>query len=217
MHTPKRFRLHVFSQSLALALTCAFAAAGPALAVDLKDMVFNPGQLKPLDSVLNVRPGTRAPSFTLPGVVVGPAGSGQNARTVRLADYLGKKNVVLSFVPAAFTPVCSGQWPGYNMARDLFEDHDAVLLGISEDNLPTLYAWVTEMGGLWFPVLSDFHPRGAAARAFGLLRSDGMAERAIVIIDKRGIVRFARAFDINTRPDLGLIATELDKIAPPKR
>lgn len=217
MHMPARFPLRAFSLSLALALACAFAAVQPAQAVDLKDMVFNPGQLKPLDSVLHVRPGKRAPGFTLPGVVVGPAGSGQNARTVRLADYRGKKNVVLSFVPAAFTPICSGQWPGYNMARDLFENHDAVLLGISEDNLPTLYAWVTEMGGLWFPVLSDFHPRGAAARAYGLLRRDGMAERAIVIIDKRGVVRFARAFDINTRPDLGLIAAELDKIEPPKR
>jgi peroxiredoxin len=183
-------------------------SARAARAVDLKDMLLDPGQLAPVDSELKVRAGQPAPDFTLPAVLVGQSGR----RSIRLSDYRGKKNVVLSFVPAAFTPVCSDQWPGYNLARELFEEYDAVVLGISVDNLPALYAWTVEMRGLWFPVLSDFHPHGAVARVYGVLRSSGTAERAIIIIDKRGVVRFAKAFDINVRPDLGVIMGELHKL-----
>jgi alkyl hydroperoxide reductase subunit AhpC len=60
--------------------------------------------------------------------------------------------------------------------------------------------------------LSDFWPHGAVARKYGLLRTNGTSERAIVIIDKQGVIRFAKAFDINRRPDLGVIMGELDKL-----
>ena len=109
---------------------------------------------------------------------------------------------MISFVPAAWTPICSDQWPGYNLAKGLFEAQDAILLGITVDNLPTLYSWTRQMGNLWFPVLSDFWPHGAVADKFGVLRSDGMAERALFIIDKAGILRYAKVGDINHRPDL---------------
>lgn len=180
----------------------------PAQAIDLKDMVFDPGPLKPVDSTLKVRPGQQAPDFALPGLL----GENLGRQTLRLSDYRGKKNVVLSFIPAAFTPVCSDQWPGYNHARELFEARDTVILGLSVDNLPSLYAWVREMHGVWFPVLTDFWPHGEVAKAYGVLRTNGTSERAIVIIDKAGVVRFAQAFNVNTRPDLGLIMQELDKL-----
>ncbi len=86
-----------------------------------------------------------------------------------LADYRGKKNVVLSFVPAAWTPVCSDQWPGYNIVQDIFEENNAVLLGISVDNIPTLHSWTNQMGKLWFEVLSDFWPHGETAGKYGVL------------------------------------------------
>ncbi len=189
-----------------LFLTVAFwmaSALAPALAVDLKDMLYDPGQLKPVDSSLKVRPGSPAPDFALPSTT---------GQTVRLSDFRGQKNVVLSFVPAAFTPVCSDQWPGYNATRALFEQREAIILGITTDNVPSLYAWIVEMRGLWFPVLSDFWPHGAVAKKYGVLRTSGTTERAIVIIDKKGVVRFAKSFDINRRPDLGLIMGELDKL-----
>jgi len=190
-----------------LFLTVVFwmtSALAPALAVDLKDMIYDPGQLKPVDSTLKVRPGKMAPDFTLPSTT---------GQTVKLSDFRGQKNVVLSFVPAAFTPVCSDQWPGYNATRALFEQREAIILGITTDNVPSLYAWIVEMRGLWFPVLSDFWPHGAVAKRYGVLRTSGTTERAIVIIDKKGVVRFAKSFDINRRPDLGLIMGELDKLA----
>ena len=195
---------------LTAALCVALALPRAALAVDLKDMILDPGPLKPVDSVLKVRPGDMAPDFTLPGVIMNKGGK----RSVRLSDYRGRKNVMLSFVPAAFTPVCSDQWPGYNLAKDLFDEYDTEILGISVDNLPSLYAWAVEMRGLWFPVLSDFWPHGGVAQAYGVLRTSGTAERAIVIIDKKGVVRFAEIFNINIRPDLGVIMAELHKLEP---
>lgn len=176
----------------------------PAGAQTLKDMIYNPGVLKPIDSTLKVKKGQTAPDFTLPSIF---------GEKVRLSQYRGKKNVVISFVPAAFTPVCSDQWPGYNMARGLFEQHDAILLGITVDNIPTLFAWTRQMGSeLWFPVLSDFWPHGAVASKYGLLRKDGVSERALIFIDKKGIIRDILVSDINKRPDLESCAIALDKL-----
>jgi len=42
-------------------------------------------------------------------------------------------------------------------------------------------------GNLWFPVLSDFYPHGAVASKYGVLRSDGVSERSLFVIDKKGI------------------------------
>ena len=131
---------------------------------------------------------------------------------ITLSQYLGKNNVVLSFVPAAWTPVCSDQWPGYNIVKDMFDQLDAILLGITVDNIPTLFSWTSQMGHLWFPVLSDFFPHGKTADAYGLLRSDGVAERALVIIDKRGIIRYIDVHDINERPALEVLIQELEKL-----
>jgi peroxiredoxin (alkyl hydroperoxide reductase subunit C) len=167
-----------------------------------KENIYNPGPLKPIDSTLKVKVGDPAPEFTLPSL------SGER---VSLKQFQGKKNVVISFAPAAWTPVCSDQWPGYNIAKGLFDAQDAILLGITVDNLPTLYSWTRQMGTLWFPVLSDFWPHGAAADQFGVLRSDGTAERALFVIDKAGILRYTKVEDINRRPALEELIQALEK------
>jgi len=176
---------------------------GPARAEDPGSSLYPVGRLKPTDSVLRVRVGERAPDFALPAVTGEP---------VRLSDYRGRKNVVLSFIPAAWTPVCSDQWPGYNVSEKIFVDRDTVLLGISVDNVPTLFAWTRRMGTLWFPVLSDFWPHGAVAERYGVLRTDGTAERALFVIDKQGVIRFIDVHDINERPDLKELATTIERI-----
>ena len=168
-----------------------------------KGKIYQPGTLKPVDSVLKVKVGDKAPDFNLPSL------SGEK---VSLSQYRDKKNVVISFVPAAWTPVCSDQWPGYNIAKSIFEKNNAVLLGITVDNIPTLYAWTGEMGTVWFPVLSDFWPHGAVAKKYGVLRSDGVSERAIFIIDKKGIIRYIDVHDINQRPKLEALVKELEKL-----
>jgi alkyl hydroperoxide reductase subunit AhpC len=131
---------------------------------------------------------------------------------VRLSDYLGQKNLVLSFIPAAWTPVCSSQWPGYNIAKDVFDANDTALVGISADNIPTLYAWTRQMGGLGFPVASDFWPHGALAQKLGILRTDGTTERALFLVDKKGVIRFIDVHDINSRPDLGPLVKAMEQV-----
>jgi peroxiredoxin (alkyl hydroperoxide reductase subunit C) len=172
----------------------------------LKENVFPVGTLKPVDSKLKVKVGGMAPAFTLPSL---------RGDKISLRQYRGKKNVVISFVPAAWTPVCSDQWPGYNIAKDLFDKHDAILLGITVDNIPTLYAWTRQMSDepLWFPVLSDFYPHGAVASKYGVLRSDGTSERALFVIDKKGVIRYIDVHDINTRPPLEDLAGALEKLS----
>lgn len=168
-----------------------------------RELIFSPGTLKPVDSTLKVKEGDAAPDFTLPSIA---------GKKVTLSQYKGKKNVVLSFVPAAWTPVCSDQWPGYVFTKKLFEDQDAVVLGITVDNVPTLHAWTRQMGDLWFPVLSDFWPHGAVADRYGVLRSDGTTERALLIIDKKGVIRNILVEDINVRPPLDFIVKSLADI-----
>ena len=168
-----------------------------------KDNIYSTGELKPVDSVLKVKVGDMAPDFMLFSI------TGQK---VTLSQYRGKKNVVLSFVPAAWTPVCSDQWPGYNIVKDIFDKNDAVLLGITVDNIPTLYAWTNQMGKLWFPVLSDFYPHGKVAETYGVLRSDGTTERALFVIDKKGMIRYIDVHDINKRPPLESLVRELEKL-----
>ena len=192
---------------LALLLTFIWISAASGQSPDFKENIYPVGKLKPRDSVLKVKVGELAPDFTLPAVRGGK---------VTLSQYRGKKNVVLSFVPAAWTPVCSDQWPGYNIAQEFFDQNDAILLGITVDNIPTLYAWTNQMcmggGKLWFPVLSDFYPHGAVAQKYGILRSDGVAERALFVIDKKGIIRYIDVHDINERPRLEVLVGELEKL-----
>ena len=191
--------------ALCVCFICILPAGQRAYAVSetLRQAIYDVGTLKPIDSVLNVKVGEKAPDFTLKSLSGG---------VVSLGDYRGKQTVVISFVPAAWTPVCSDQWPGYNIAQDLFNRNNAVLLGISVDNIPTLHAWTQQMGTLWFPILSDFWPHGATAKKFGVLRSNGTAERAIFIIDKKGIIRYIDVHNINKRPPLEEIIKELEKI-----
>jgi cytochrome oxidase Cu insertion factor (SCO1/SenC/PrrC family) len=68
-----------------------------------KDNIYNQGKLKPIDSTVKIKVGEKVPDFILPSV------SGDK---ISLSQFKGKKHVVISFVPAAWTPVCSDQWPG---------------------------------------------------------------------------------------------------------
>ena len=196
-----RFFLANFTFAALLMLSLTSNAFG--ISDAYKNNIYNPGILKATDSKVKVKIGQKAPGFTLPAVA---------GEKVSLQDYFGKKNVVLSFVPAAWTPVCSDQWPVYNIVKDLFDEHNTILLGITVDNIPTLFSWTNQMGKLWFPVLSDFYPHGQVAKRYGILRSDGVSERALFVIDKKGIIRYMDVHDINERPSLEILIKELEKL-----
>ena len=105
-----------------------------------------------------------------------------------LSDFRGKKNVVLAFVPYAFSGTCSAQLPSYEAELSRFNDFDTEVVSISMDSSFALDAWKKSMHTT-FPLLSDFYPQGQVVDAYGVRHPAGMAERALFVIDKEGIVR----------------------------
>ncbi len=112
----------------------------------------------------------------------------------RLSDFRGKKNVVLAFVPFAFSSVCSAQLPSYEVELDRFKDLDTEVVSISMDSYHALTAWAKSMGTS-FPLLSDFYPQGQVVDLYGVRHQLGMAERAVFGIDKEGVIRFIEIQD----------------------
>ena len=75
------------------------------------------------------------------------------------------------------------------------------MLGISVDSVPAHKAWADQLGGIDYPMLSDFHPHGEVAKQYGILRPEGYAERATFVIDTKGIVRYIEIHEIGKLPD----------------
>jgi peroxiredoxin len=136
--------------------------------------------------------GDRAPDFSLPT---------HNEGELNLGWYRSRRNVVLAFYPADWTPVCATQIPGYQQIINDFEKLDCQLLGISVDSVPSHIAWARSMGGLSFPLMSDYWPHGEIAKRYGVLTDRGFAERAIFLIDKGGVVRYIEIVDPAVLPD----------------
>jgi peroxiredoxin len=149
------------------------------------------------------RVGDPAPDFTLPT---------HNEGELNLAWYEGRKNVVLAFYPGDWTPVCAAQIPGYQEIIEKFEDLDCQVLGISVDSIPCHMAWAKSLGGLEYPLMSDFFPHGEIAQLYGILNPRGYAERAVFLIDKKGIIRFIQKVHPSKLPDNDELLRELQKI-----
>ena len=89
------------------------------------------------------------------------------------------------------------------------------VLGISVDHIPCLQAWAESLGGIGFPLLSDFWPHGAVAKEYGVLISDeGKSERALFIIDAEGIIQYIDIHDIDEQPSNEVLRAELRRIDP---
>jgi peroxiredoxin len=70
------------------------------------------------------------------------------------------------------------------------------VLGISVDSVHSHGAFAAELGGLDFPLLADFHPKGEVAKAYGVWREDrGYSRRAVFVLDRKGIVRYRQVLD----------------------
>ena len=92
--------------------------------------------------------------------------------------------------------------PAYEADIDRFREYDAQVLGISVDSVPCNTAWAKSLGNLSYDLLSDFHPKGEVAKAYGAYRqSDGISERAIFIVDKEGRIAYKDIHDISDQPD----------------
>jgi glutaredoxin len=77
-----------------------------------------------------------------------------------------------------------------------------------------LKAWAESLGGINYPLLSDFWPHGGVAQKFGVLRGEGYTERAIYLIDKAGIVRYIDVHDIDDQPNNDVLRSKIREIDP---
>jgi len=98
--------------------------------------------------------------------------------------------------------------------HDTFTGLNVQVLGISVDHVPCLKAWAESLGGIKYPLMSDFWPHGKVAEMYGVLRKEGHSERAIFIIDKDGVIRYIDIHDIDEQPDNEVLMDELKKIIP---
>ena len=138
---------------------------------------------------MSVDVGDDAPDFELP----------DGDRTpVRLSSFRGKKNVVIVFYPLAFTGTCQGELCAIRDSITDFDGDDVQTLAISVDSTAVHAKWAQEQG-YSFPMLSDFWPHGAVARAYGVFNDDiGLAVRGTFIVDKQGKVAYKV---VNAIPD----------------
>ena len=137
-----------------------------------------------------LQPGAKAPDFSLKTTP---------DQEVSLSDFKGQP-VILAFYPADWSPVCGDQMTLYNEILPEFQRFGAELLGISVDGVWCHLAFAKDRK-LQFPLLSDFEPKGAVAREYGVYRHrDGVTERALFVVDGDGVVRWSHVSPIGVNP-----------------
>ena len=146
--------------------------------------------------------GTRAPDFTL---------SSTPDQTVSLAEFRGRP-VILAFYPADWSPVCGDQMALYNEVLPEFQRFNAELLGISVDGV-WCHAAFSRDRKLHFPLLADFEPKGAVAKRYGAFRDvEGIAERALFVVDKNGTILWSYCSPITVNPGADGILEALENL-----
>jgi peroxiredoxin len=152
------------------------------------------------NSVLN--PGSQAPEFTLRCTP---------DQSVSLNELRGQP-VVLAFYPADWSPVCSDQMALYNEILDEFQAFQAELLGISVDGA-WCHAAFGKQNKLHFPLLADFEPKGAVARAYGVYdEKDGTCERALFVINPAGAIHWSYVSPTGINPGANGILSALEDL-----
>jgi peroxiredoxin len=147
-------------------------------------------------------PGRRAPNFSL---------NSTPDQKVSLSEFLGRP-VILAFYPADWSPVCGDQMALYNECLPEFKRLGAELLGISVDGIWCHLAFGKDRK-LKFPLLADFEPKGAIARAYGAYSAEsGATERALFVIDAKGVIRWSYLSPVGVNPGAEGILTALESL-----
>jgi peroxiredoxin (alkyl hydroperoxide reductase subunit C) len=148
-------------------------------------------------------PGTPAPEFTL---------RDEAGQPFTRADLTGH-TTVLVFYPFAFTSVCTDQLTLYQEVLPEIEAARARIYGVSCDTGHSQKAFREQLG-VTIPQLSDFEPKGATCRAFGVLHPGGFAERALVILGPDGVVRWSHQADsLDELPGVNLLFDGIAAVA----
>ena len=146
--------------------------------------------------------GTRAPGFTLH---VTPD------QTLSLDEFAGRR-VILAFYPADWSPVCGDQMSLYNHVLPEFRRYGAELLGVSVDGVWCHQAFAHDRN-LHFALLADFEPKGAVAKLYGAYwTAEGVAERALFVIDEKGMIAWSYCSPIAVNPGADGILDALEAL-----
>ena len=145
---------------------------------------------------MSIKAGDKAPDFTL------VTKTAEGPQLVKLSDLIGKSNIVLLFVPMAFTGVCTAELCDISSGIKDYEALDAKVLAISGDNPFAQEIWA-QKEGITVPLLSDYEH--TVAKAYGIayeqflpeanLIMGGVPKRSAFVIDKQGVVRFVDVKD----------------------
>jgi peroxiredoxin len=141
---------------------------------------------------MSIQVGDKAPDFTL------VSKTADGPQLVKLSDHVGKSNILLLFVPMAFTGVCTAELCDVSTGLADYQALDATVFGISGDNPFAQEVWA-QKEGITIPLLSDYEH--AVAKAYGVayeqflpeknLIMGGVAKRSAFVIDKAGVVQYA--------------------------
>jgi len=145
--------------------------------------------------------GAEAPNFTLPTTP---------DQSVSLSEFRGKP-VILTFYPADWSPVCGDQLVLYNELLSEFARFGAQLLGISVDGVWCHLAFAHDRK-LRFPLLSDFEPKGSVAKSYQAYRKEGVAERALFLVDSAGRIAWSYVSPVGVNPGADGILNALEKL-----
>jgi peroxiredoxin len=149
-----------------------------------------------------LKAGTKAPDFNLKDTP---------DQKVALSEFLGQP-VILAFYPADFSPVCGNEMTLFNEVLPEFQKYNAQFLGISVDNIWSHLAFAKDRN-LRFPLLSDFHPKGAVSKLYNAYREqDGESERALYVIDKKGFIFWGYISPVGISPGADGILNALEKL-----
>jgi mycoredoxin-dependent peroxiredoxin len=137
--------------------------------------------------------GDEAPDFEL---------QDQHGQRVRLSSLRGTKAALVVFYPWAFSRVCGGELAVLQAQLDEIAGDDVALFAVSTDPIFALRAYA-DQEGITFPLLSDFWPHGAVAKAYGVFSEEvGIALRGSFLVDRDGIVRWTVVNDIPDARDV---------------
>jgi peroxiredoxin len=164
--------------------------------------VSDPNTTTPDDGVSLLPAGTPAPDFTLKQTP---------DSDLSLSDLRGKP-AILVFYPADWSSVCGDQLALYNEVLPEFERLGAQIVGISVDSKWCHKAYV-EARNLRFPLLADFHPKGAMGKAYGAYdESKGTESRSLFVIDAEGVIRWSYRSPNSVNPGANGILEALDRL-----
>jgi peroxiredoxin len=137
-------------------------------------------------------------------------------QTLSLSELRGRP-VVLAFYPADWSPVCGDQMALYNEILPEFQNHQATILGISVDGV-WCHAAFARQNHIHFPLLADFEPKGEVAKRYGAYRDkEGIAERALFVVDEEGKIFWSYCSPIAVNPGAEGILEALEQLSAEKK